>query len=412
MKHTVIILLILMIALYGCAQQSAGSEETTLPSTAATAAPTEAPTAPPATEPPTEATAPTTEPPTDPPTDPPTEPPVVLTLPEQILQNMTTEEKVGQLFLARCPSYEDLEDVTVYHLGGYVLFGRDFEERTQEEVQDTIASYQAAAKIPMLIAVDEEGGIVCRVSDYFRDSRFPAPRTLYDQGGLDLVLSIETEKIQLLQAFGINVNLAPVCDVTTDPDAFMYSRSLGQSPEETGRVIAAMVDLMNQSNLGSVLKHFPGYGNNTDTHIGIAVDDRTLDELEAVDLVPFAKGIEAGAGAIMVSHTFVNCLDAELPASLSPAVIGYLRNEMGFDGVIVTDDLVMEAITDLYGAGESAVLAVLAGNDLLCSSEYWIQYPAVLEAVESGRISEEILDAAVLRVLNWKYDLGLLDNLT
>ena len=412
MKHILIIILILLIALYGCAQQAPDSGETTLPSAAATVPPTDAPTLPPATQPPTEAAAPATELPTEPPTEPATEPPVVLTLPEQILQDMTTEEKVGQLFLARCPSYEDLEDVTVYHLGGYVLFGRDFEDRTEEEVRDTIASYQAAAKIPMLIAVDEEGGIVCRVSDYFRDTRFPSPRKLYDQGGLELILSTETEKIRLLQSFGINVNLAPVCDVTTDPDAFMYSRSLGQSPEETGRVIAAMVELMDQSNLGAVLKHFPGYGNNTDTHVGIAVDDRTLEELETIDLVPFAKGIEAGAGAIMVSHTFVNCLDTDLPASLSPAVIGYLRNEMGFDGVIVTDDLVMEAITDLYGAEESAVLAVLAGNDLLCSSEYWIQYPAVLEAVENGRISMEILDAAVLRVLNWKYDLGLLDNST
>ena len=321
---------------------------------------------------------------------------------------MTTEEKVGQLFLARCPDIDAAADAAAYHLGGYVLFGRDFDERTREDVEAAIASYQEAATIPMLIAVDEEGGIVCRVSSYFRDSRFPSPRRLYDQGGLELVLSTETEKIQLLQSFGINVNLAPVCDVTTDPDAFMYSRSLGQSPEETGRVIAAMVELMNRSSFGCVLKHFPGYGNNIDTHVGIAIDDRTLEELENVDLVPFSRGIDAGAGAIMISHTFVNCLDTELPASLSPTVIGYLRNDMDFDGVVVTDDLVMEAITDLYGAGESAVLAVLAGNDLLCSSEYQVQYRAVLEAVESGRISQEILDAAVLRILNWKYYLGLL----
>ena len=165
---------------------------------------------------------------------------------------MTVEEKVGQLFLARCPSYNAAEDAATYHLGGYVLFGRDFEDRSKEDVISDIASYQAAAKIPMLIAVDEEGGIVCRVSTYFRDTRFPAPRKLYDQGGLKLILATETEKIQLLQSFGINVNLAPVCDVTTDPDAFMYSRSLGQSPEETGRVIASMVNLMNRSSFGCV----------------------------------------------------------------------------------------------------------------------------------------------------------------
>ena len=404
MKHTVIFLLILVLLLGSCAQQQPKPEEITAPSAAATVPPTDGTTAPPVTEaptvPPTEAT--------EPPTKPPTEPTIALTVPELLLRDMTTEEKVGQLFLARCPDIDAAADAAAYHLGGYVLFGRDFDERTREDVEAAIASYQEAATIPMLIAVDEEGGIVCRVSSYFRDSRFPSPRRLYDQGGLELVLSTETEKIQLLQSFGINVNLAPVCDVTTDPDAFMYSRSLGQSPEETGRVIAAMVELMNRSSFGCVLKHFPGYGNNTDTHVGIAIDDRTLEELENVDLVPFSRGIDAGAGAIMISHTFVNCLDTELPASLSPTVIGYLRNNMDFDGVVVTDDLVMEAITDLYGAGESAVLAVLAGNDLLCSSEYQVQYRAVLEAVESGRISQEILDAAVLRILNWKYYLGLL----
>lgn len=410
MKHMLIYLLIIAVMLCACAQSPQPVETTvpttvpTVPTTEPTVPVTEAPTAPPVTEP-------STVPPTEA-TEPPTEPPVVLTLPELLLQEMTVEEKVGQLFLARCPSYDAAEDAATYHLGGYVLFGRDFEDRSKEDVISDIASYQAAAKIPMLIAVDEEGGIVCRVSTYFRDTRFPSPRKLYDQGGLKLILATETEKIQLLQSFGINVNLAPVCDVTTDPDAFMYSRSLGQSPEETGRVIASMVNLMNRSSFGCVLKHFPGYGNNTDTHVGIAVDDRSLEDLEAVDLVPFAKGIKAGADAIMISHTFVNCLDTEHPASLSPDVIAYLRNEMGFEGVIITDDLVMEAITDLYGAEEAAVLAVLAGNDLLCSSEYWIQYPAVLEAVENGRISAEILDAAVLRVLQWKYDLNLLDSLT
>jgi beta-N-acetylhexosaminidase len=266
----------------------------------------------------------------------------------------------------------------------------------------------------MLIAVDEEGGTVTRVSRYsqFRPSKFASPRELYAQGGLELIVQTEEEKCTMLKSLGINVNLAPVCDVTTDPDAFMYSRSLGESPEITGQFIAVVTKTMDTYQLGGVLKHFPGYGNNTDTHTGIAVDDRTLEELESVDLIPFAAGIEAGCQAIMVSHTFVNCLDTEHPASLSPDVIAYLRNDMGFEGVIITDDLVMEAITDLYGAEEAAVLAVLAGNDLLCSSEYWIQYPAVLEAVENGRISAEILDAAVLRVLQWKYDLNLLDLLT
>ena len=324
---------------------------------------------------------------------------------------MSVEERVGQLFLARCPDVSAVGDVQTYHLGGYILFARDFEYYTPEEVAAAVASYQQAAAVPMLIAVDEEGGTVNRVSRYpqFRESPFPSPRSLVAQGGTEAVLAAEAEKSRLLSSLGVNVNMAPVCDVTDDPWAFMYNRSLGLAPEETGAVIASMVQTMADNGVGAVLKHFPGYGNNTDTHTGIAVDDRPLEPLESADLVPFAMGMDAGAGAVLVSHTFVNCLDTELPASLSPAVHAYLREQMGFDGVIVTDDLVMQAITDLYGAGEAAVLAVLAGNDLLCSSEYSVQYTAVLQAVKEGRIPEDLLNAAAARVLQWKYDLGLLE---
>ena len=329
---------------------------------------------------------------------------------EALLQTMTTEEKVGQLFFARCPDIRAVEDIQTYHLGGYILFGRDFQGQTPQSMTATIAQYQAAAAIPMLIAVDEEGGTVTRVSSYkaFRSGRFPSPRNLYNQGGLSLLLQTEAEKCQLLRSLGIQVNMAPVCDITTDSRAFMYSRSLGLSPEDTATAIAAMVQTMNQHQVGSVLKHFPGYGNNTDTHVGIAVDTRSLEELETRDLVPFAAGIQANCGAILMSHTVVTALDPKFPVSLSLPAHRYLRQKMGFDGVIVTDDLVMGAITKQYGAEEAAVLAVLAGNDLLCSSEYAIQYRAVLEAVQSGRIPQAILDAAVCRVLQWKHTLGLL----
>lgn len=343
------------------------------------------------------------------PTEP--EPTETLSPAEQLLERLSPEEKVGQLFLARCPDIQAVEDVQTYHLGGYVLFGRDFENRSPEQVQKNLESYQNAATVPMLIAVDEEGGDVTRVSCYsqFRSSKFSSPRYLFQQGGMDQIRQTEEEKCQLLKSLGINVNLAPVCDITTDSDSFMYRRSLGQSPELTSQFVAETVEIMSQYGIGSALKHFPGYGNNVDTHIGSAVDERPLSQLEGCDLIPFAGGIEAGCGAIMVSHTVVSCFDAEKPASLSYEVHRYLRENMGFDGVIVTDDLVMEAVTDQYGAEEAAVLAVLAGNDLLCSTQYQVQYEAVLEAVKSGRISEEQLNRSVLRILQWKADIGLLE---
>ena len=389
MKY-IAILLVLGLLLSGCAAAPAQS-----PTSEPTAPPTIAPTeTAPAADTDVEAFAPTEAP----------------SMPELLLSQMTTEEKVGQLFFVRCQKETAVQDLETYQFGGYVLFGADFEDETPDSIRKTLSAYQEASTTPLLIAVDEEGGTVTRVSRYaaFRESPFPAPRWLYAEGGLEAVLQAEAEKSGFLRDLGINVNLAPVCDITTDEDAFMYDRSLGQDPQTTADVISAMVTVMTANQMGSVLKHFPGYGNNTDTHTAMAADSRSLEELESADLLPFAAGIDAGCGAILVSHTIVEALDPEMPATLSEKVHQYLREEMGFNGVIITDDLYMQAITDAYGAEEAAVLAVLAGNDLLCCREYEIQYPAVLEAVQSGRISQEILDCAVLRILRWKEALGLL----
>lgn len=340
-------------------------------------------------------------------TIPETEPPDPI---QELLDSMTVEERVGQLFLARCSDATALTDISQYHLGGFVLFGADFREQTPQTMTEKLSGYQAAAKIPLLVAVDEEGGTVTRVSSNpaFRESKFASPRELYSWGGMEWVLAVEEEKCQLLSSLGINVNLGPVCDITTDPSAFMYRRSFGEDADATGNFVASTVRIMNAYQVGSVLKHFPGYGNNTDTHTGIAVDSRSLQELEGNDLIPFRYGMEAGCGAVMVSHTIIEAIDPELPASLSKVVHYYLRGAMDFDGVIITDDLVMQAITDQYGAGEAAVMAVQAGNDLLCSTEYALQYEAVLAAVQDGRIDMEILNTATYHVLQWKANLGLI----
>lgn len=352
----------------------------------------------------------TTQSPTQVPTQAPTLPPDTVDL---LLSGLTTEEKVGQLFLARCRKETAAEDIAQYHLGGLVLFDRDTEDETPESLRQTLERYQKAATIPLLIAVDEEGGSVVRISDKpaFRDAPFSSPRSLYEGGGMEALRTAEVEKDALLSDLGINVNLAPVCDITTDPAAFLYDRSLGQSPELTCQWVQIAVEEGQTYGIGCVLKHFPGYGNNADTHVGIAIENRSLEELEAQDLLPFAAGMEAGCGAVMMSHIQVTALDAEYPASLSPAVHRYVRETMGYNGVLVTDDLVMDAISVPYSVGEAAVLAVLAGNDLLISSDFPEQYAAVLEAIREGRISEEQIDNAVRRVLLWKQSLGLLSGI-
>lgn len=379
--------LLSLLLLCGCAAQEAAQ------TSVSTVAPTAAPTTPPT-------TAPTQRAPTEP------EDPIRL-----MLNQMSLEERVGQLFLARCDANTAVTDLQTYHLGGFVLFAQDFEGQTPDSLREKLTSYQSAAKIPMLIAVDEEGGTVTRVSRYsaFRASPFLSPREYFAQGGMELVVQAEEEKSQLLHDLGISVNLGPVCDLADDPQAFMYQRSMGSDIQTVSDFVTSTVQIMGENSIGSALKHFPGYGNNTDTHTGMAVDSRTLDELAQRDLLPFAAGIQAGCDAILVSHTIVEAFDPSLPASLSPAVHQYLREDMGFSGVILTDDLVMQAITDTYGAGEAAVMAVLAGNDLLCSTEYATQYQAVLDAVLEGRIDIDVLNQAVRHVLQWKIDLGLLN---
>ena len=329
---------------------------------------------------------------------------------QELLDGMTLEEKVGQMFIARCPETDAAQLAADYHLGGYILFGRDFKDKTAEQVTADIQSYQDAAEIPLLIAVDEEGGTVNRVSSNpnLRSSPFRSPQSLYSEGGLELVRSDAQEKCRLLESLGININFAPVCDVSQDPADFIYDRTLGRDAQETSQYVAAVVETMAEEGMGSVLKHFPGYGNNTDTHTGVAYDDRPYDTFLTSDFLPFQAGIAAGADMVLVSHNIVSAMDETSPASLSPEVHRVLREDLGFTGVIVTDDLVMDGVRDFAGDDEAAVLAVQAGNDLLCCTDFQTQVPAVLAAVESGEITEEQIDAAVLRVLTMKLRLGIL----
>lgn len=329
---------------------------------------------------------------------------------EELLASMTLEEKVGQLFFVRVPAEDAAQAVAQYHFGGYILFGRDFQDKTREQVRADLQSYQDSAKVPLLLGVDEEGGTVVRASANpdICDEPYWSPRRLYEAGGLDLVLSVERDKIRTLQGLGLNVNFAPVCDITQQEGAFLYDRSLGQDARTTAGYVGRVVSLYGEEGMGCVLKHFPGYGNNPDTHTGIAVDERPYEAFQREDFLPFEAGIQAGAGCVLVSHNIVTCRDGEAPASLSPEWHRVLREELGFTGCIITDDLVMDAIQEYCDASSAAVQAVQAGNDLLCCSDYETQYPAVLAAVESGELSEERIEESALRVLRWKEELGLL----
>ena len=335
---------------------------------------------------------------------------IVLTKEEEILNSMTLEEKIGQLFIVRYENIDEEDEVKQYQLGGITFYGKDFRYEDKDSIIELINSLQSDVKIPMFMSVDEEGGSVARVSRWYqyRSEIFLSPRDYYEQGGLDLVLQMEEEKAQLLSSLGLNMNLSPVADISDKPGAFMYDRSLGEDAYTTAEFVCRTAKISADYGVGSVIKHFPGHGNNTDTHFYTTRDTRSLEELKENDLIPFQAAMDDGYSAVMIGHTVVEALDDEYPASLSKKVHDYIRKQMNFDGVIIPDALDMDTVSSSFNGENVAVLAIMAGNDILCTSEYKEQYEAVLQAVKDNKISIEQIDESVLRILRWKLQLGII----
>lgn len=330
---------------------------------------------------------------------------------KEILAGMTLDSKVGQMFLIRCPEENQLSLIKDYLPGGFVLFERDFKNKSWQRVVGDIKSYQYTTKIPMFIAVDEEGGDVVRVSGFkeFRGFPFLSPQEIFLSDGFKGIELDAAEKSQLLRRLGINLNFAPVCDVVTSEDAFMYNRSFGMDAISTATYVKTVVNAMANNGMGSVLKHFPGYGNNKDTHVMSARDKRDIEELEKNDFVPFRAGINEGVAGIMVSHVIVESIDKNYPASLSVDVHKVLRNGLGYQGVIITDALDMKGVSDIKNDADVAVRAVKAGNDMLIVTNYRDQIKAVKEAVQNNEILMSVIDASVTRILSWKLMLGMIN---
>ncbi len=326
------------------------------------------------------------------------------------MKKMSLYEKVGQMLMVRCPEADADEIAKDYHLGGYVLFGRDFIGKTKDEVIDNNNTYIKSPEIPMVISVDEEGGTVSRISGNKRltDQDFKSPRELFDEGGMEAIEADALRKAQLLSDLKINVNLAPVCDISTGTSNYMYDRSLGQNAEVTSIFAASVTKISQENGVSATLKHFPGYGNNTDTHTGIAVDKRTYETFLNNDFKPFESGINAGAHMVLVSHNVVECMDKENPASLSEKVHKILREKLKFSGIIITDDLSMDAISKSSDGTSAEVRAVLAGNDMLCVTEYDNAYNNIIDAVHTGKLETDLIDRAVMRILAWKYAKGMI----
>lgn len=323
------------------------------------------------------------------------------------LEKMTLDEKISQLLLVRYPDINQKAILEKYQFGGYLFFAKDFKDKTKDEVINMMKELQEVSKIPILTAVDEEGGIVVRVSSNpnLRKDRFKSSQELYKEGGLELIKTDTIEKSKLLSSLGINLNLAPVVDVSINPNDYMYKRSLGQNTEITSNYAKTVIEASKDLGVSYTLKHFPGYGNNSDTHTGSSIDNRSYEDIINNDLPPFKSGIQVGAEAVLVSHNIVNSIDNNNPASLSPSIHNLLRNELSFTGIIITDDLDMGAITSV---GDATVKAVLAGNDLIITTDYEESFNAIKNAITENKISEELINKLAFRIIAWKYYKGIL----
>lgn len=329
---------------------------------------------------------------------------------EKILEAMSLEEKAAQLLMVSCHSVGSAEAAADFGVGGLCLYGFDFEGKSAEEVVEMNEYFQELSDLPLIISTDEEGGSVHRVSNnpQLYPETFRSPGELRHANGLTSAVIDARAKCVLMENLGLNANLAPVCDVPLSETDYIYERCFSMDYDECAEYISAVITAMNDYRMGSVLKHFPGYGGSTDTHSGISYDYRPYSAFKYGDLLPFEAGIEAGADAVMVSHNIVVCMDEHYPASLSPEVHRILREDLKFDGVIMTDDLAMGAILRFADGKNMVVQALLAGNDMVCCSDFEESVDAIVAAVNDGTLTEEQIDESVLRVLKWKIDLGLI----
>ncbi|MGN0135117.1 glycoside hydrolase family 3 N-terminal domain-containing protein [Anaerotignum sp.] len=334
----------------------------------------------------------------------------------EIIENMTPAEKAGQLLMAdfrqnadgtgmTTLSAEAREAISTYHIGGVILFAENLD--TAEQTKQLTADLQAAAELPLFLGIDEEGGLVSRLDkSNIPHEPIPAAAEIEDAAAAGRIIGEE------LKELGINVDFAPVADVNTNPDnPVIGSRSFSSDPQTAAEKVGGFIRAMEATGISACAKHFPGHGDTSmDSHKGETYAEHDLERLRTVEFVPFREAIAAGVDFIMAGHIQTpNATTDGLPASLSSEMLGILRQELGFDGIIITDAMNMGAIVEPYGAGESAVLAVQAGVDIvLMPADLAEAAEALTLAIETGQITEERVEESLTRILSLKYDKGLL----
>lgn len=340
---------------------------------------------------------------------------------KDVLGKMSLREKVGQLFIVRpealaensnaetAPATDRVDDAVIsrieeYPVGGIALFSRNI--TSAEQLPMFISDLQSSSKYPLFIAVDEEGGRVARIanSDFFNVASYKSMEDIGKSGDASKAEEVGRQIGSYLKELGFNLDFAPVADTNTNPQNIVIGdRSYGSDPALVARMVSAQLDGMHDSGIMGTLKHFPGHGDTKDdTHSGYVSVNKSWDELKACELVPFISALDK-ADTIMVSHITVTSID-KLPSSLSYEIITRkLRNELGYNGVIITDSMAMGAVADSYTSDIAAVMAVKAGADIILIPESLEKsFNAVLNAVNSGEISISRIEESAERVLTLK----------
>jgi beta-N-acetylhexosaminidase len=349
---------------------------------------------------------------------------------EKTLKNLSLEEKVGQLFMirmrvellnGRSPSYFELRNnIRKYHIGSLAMSaptqGRARDSRRRYEVVTLLNQLQEKSKLPLLVAGDFERGVL--PAHLFGTTVFPHAMAFGAAGSLAYAEAFGRITAQESRALGVHWNLFPVADVNSNPaNPIIGTRAFGANPQQVGDLVAAYIRGARANGMLTTAKHFPGHGNTaTDSHVAVPVVDEDLHHIRAVDLPPFQKAITAGVDAVMTAHVRVLALDPDPSrvATTSPRIVtGLLKNQLGFKGIVVTDALDMAGLVGLYAKnpGRVAVDAFKAGSDVLTMpNNLDACYQAMLQAVRSGEIGQEQLDASVLKILRAKASLGLEKN--
>ncbi|WP_246000938.1 beta-N-acetylhexosaminidase [Brevibacillus panacihumi] len=334
------------------------------------------------------------------------------------IDEMTLEEKIGQMIIAgvqgTSASAEDERLIKEQHVGGIIFYKNNLADPASVvRFTNQLKQWNESHSVPLLLSVDQEGGRVSRLPGL---DRLPNAQEIGQWNSQEAAGEIGGILGEEVKGMGLNMNFAPVLDIHNNPkNPVIGERSFGPTADIVSSLGIAVMKQMKQTGVIPVVKHFPGHGDTeTDSHLDLPVIHKSEKDLTQLEWQPFVRAIEEGADAVMVAHILFPQIDEQHPSSLSPAVVtGQLRDKLGFEGVILTDDLTMGAIAKRYGIGEASVLSVQAGTDIVLIAHEYANVDNVIAAlkqsVADGTLSEERIDESVRRILQLKTKFNLED---